>query len=255
MKVFGFWYWIMVFDFFKRGFSGYVNQDFVDYADFFMASSFFLDTLPRSGVVIVKVMGAKFVLKNYSRRIKPWRRGKLNKLKCRVRNEIHWLLKLESLAVGSPSLVLYVEREGVFGFDAIALMSVVEGRPIDLFEGNDLLVAAKHGVQAIAKLHLLGVAHGDCNLHNFIISDDVSPIDFEWAGVLCEQSASYDLEKFLGRLRQRDSSLNLDQVVESYLQVSPFPCFDPRKVLDKVRTSAIVEVKDKWRPLQEFEVF
>lgn len=201
-----------------------------------------------------EVNGERFFVKRFSESLQVWSPLSRSKLRNAMLNEVSWLRHLELEGVQSPQLWLFMERRTGRQVEAFLLMSDVAGQPLALLEGKQFALAAASAVEVIGRLHALGVAHGDCNLYNFLVGDEVRVIDFERASKLTPARAEADIHKFFARIKVRGDGPLLEALVSRYLQVQSQPLFDIGKLLKELQGSDIPRVETRWRAPQFLSV-
>lgn len=201
-----------------------------------------------------EVNGERFYVKRFREPLRIWRRLKSSSLRNAMLNEVSWLQRLESDGAVAPKLWLFMERRIGWQVEAFLLMSEVAGQPLALLEGKQFALACANTVEVIGRLHARGVAHGDCNLYNFLVGDEVRVIDFERAAELTPARAEADILKFFARIKARGDGLLLEGLVSHYLQVQPQPLFDIGRLVKALQGCDIPGVETRWRPPQFFSI-
>jgi tRNA A-37 threonylcarbamoyl transferase component Bud32 len=238
-----------------RGFFGVRRSDKQGAIRVFMGLRHCLeDFVEGRSIARFEVNGEQFYVKRFRGPLLLWRPLSSSSLRNAMFNEMSWLQHIDPDDALAPKLWLFMERRIGCQVETYLLMSEVEGQPLALLEGKNFALACASAVETIGKLHARGIAHGDCNLYNFIVGDEVRAIDFERAAELTPALAEADLYKFFARIKARGDVLLLDKLVSHYLQVRPQPLFDIGRLVKKLQGENIPPVDTRWRPPQFFSI-
>lgn len=201
-----------------------------------------------------EVNGERFYVKRFREPLRVLRGLKSSSLRSAMFNEVNWLRHLESDGAPTPKVWLFMERRIGRQAEAFLLMSDVGGQPLALLEGKRFALACASAVEVIGRLHAQGVAHGDCNLYNFMVGDDVRVIDFERAAELTPALAEADILKFFARIKSRGDGQLLEGLASRYAQVQSQSLFDIGRLVKELQGADISTVETRWRPPQFFSI-
>jgi RIO-like serine/threonine protein kinase len=199
-----------------------------------------------------EVNDERFYVKRFRDPLRIWCRLKSSSLRNAMLNEFEWLKRLELEGVEAPKVWLFMERRIGWQVEAFLLMSEVDGQPLATLGGEQFELACVSAVEVIARMHALGIAHGDCNLYNFLAGDEVRLIDFERAAEVTPKRAEQDLVKFFSRIKARGHGHLLEGLASRYLQVQPQPLFDIAGLTMTLQGADTPPVETRWRPPQFF---
>lgn len=245
----------MLEEFKWNGFSGLRRPDKQGAIRVFMGLRHHLeDFVAGRSIAGFEVNGERFYVKRFREPLRVLRRLKSSPLRNAMLNEVSWLRRLECDGALAPKLWLFMERRVGLQVEAYLLMSEVAGHPLALLEGKQFALGCAGAVEVIGRLHARGVAHGDCNLYNFLVGDEVRVIDFERAAELTPARAKEDLLKFFSRIKARGDGPLLEGLVSRYLKVQSQPLFDFDRLLLELHETDIPRVETRWRPPQFFSI-
>ncbi len=200
------------------------------------------------------VNGERFYVKRYRESLRFWRSLKSGSLRNAMLNEVSWLRRLDLDDALAPKLWLFMERRVGRQVETLLVMSEVAGQPLAALEGKQFALACASAVETIGSLHARGVAHGDCNLYNFLVGDEVRVIDFERAAEITPVRAEADILKFFARIKARGDGQLLEGLASHYLRVQPQPLFDIGRLVEELQMGDIKPVMTRWRPPQFFSI-
>lgn len=245
----------MLEEFKWNGFSGLRRPDKQGAIRVFMGLRHHLeDFVAGRSIAGFEVNGERFYVKRFREPLRVLRRLRSSSLRNAMLNEVSWLRRLECDGALAPKLWLFMERRVGLQVEAYLLMSEVAGHPLALLEGKQFALGCAGAVEVIGRLHARGVAHGDCNLYNFLVGDEVRVIDFERAAELTPARAKEDIVKFFSRIKARGDGPLLEGLVSRYLQVQSQPLFDFDRLLLELHETDIPRVETRWRPPQFFSI-
>lgn len=231
-----------------RGFRGVRRHDKEQALQAFLALRHCLqDFAEGRSVSGFEVNGERFFVKRYRAPLRLWHPLGRSKVRNAMLNEASWLQRLEGGQLAVPQPWLFMERRAGRQVETFLVMSEVAGMPLALLEGDCFNKGALRSIEMIGTLHAQGVSHGDCNLYNFLIADDVHVIDFERAGELTPALAEADVQKFFSRIKARGQAHLLEQLAQSYLQVQPRPLFDLCGLVATTQEREILPIETRWR--------
>lgn len=201
-----------------------------------------------------EVNGERFYVKRFRESLPIWRRLKSSSLRNAMLNEFDWLKRLELEEIEAPKVWLFMERRIGWRVEAFLLMSEVNGQPLATLDMEKFELACVSAVDVIARLHALGISHGDCNLYNFLAGDEVRLIDFERAAEVTPKRAEKDLLKLFARIKAHGYGHLLEGLASRYLQVQPQPLFDIAGLMMTLQGGDSPQVETRWRPPQFFSI-
>jgi tRNA A-37 threonylcarbamoyl transferase component Bud32 len=201
-----------------------------------------------------EVNGERFFVKRYRAPLRFWHSVGRSKLRRSMLNELHWLQSLEARGFAAPQPWLFMERRTGKQVETFLVMSEIAGIPLALLADHGFERGALRSMEMIAALHAQGVAHGDCNLYNFLVAEDVHVIDFERATELTPKLAEADVQKFLSRIKAEGKAHLLERLSQAYLKVLPLPLFDLDGLLTKMQACEIPPIITRWRRPQFINV-